>query len=79
MPITILNPHPVAQPSFSTAVARRNADSDSDSEAGGVDLQGDVNMAHQDDEESTEVLTPGTVITSDPKWMRQVPPSLLLT
>lgn len=70
MPITILSPQPVALPSFSPAVARKNADSDSDLEAGGVDLQGDVSMADQDDEESTEVLTPGTVITSDPKWMR---------
>lgn len=75
MPITILKPQPVAQGPFNPAVARRSSDSDSESD-GGVDIHGDVNMADQDgddQDDTTEVLTPGTIITSDPKWMRYVP------
>ncbi|KAI5462521.1 hypothetical protein BGZ63DRAFT_423774 [Mariannaea sp. PMI_226] len=54
MPITILNPQPVAP--------RRRAldagsDSDSDSN-GGADVGGE------------DILTPGTLITSNPQWMR---------
>lgn len=68
MPITILNPQPVAQRSFNLAIARQTADSDSDSDDGGVD----VSMTDRDQEggDETEILTPGTIITSDPKWMR---------
>ncbi|KAM5352351.1 hypothetical protein ACJ41O_005074 [Fusarium nematophilum] len=54
MPITILNPQAPA-PRRPQAVA--NSDTDSDSE-GGADVVGD------------EILTPGSVITSNPQWMR---------
>lgn len=83
MPITILNPRPAAQQSFDPAVARKVSDSDSESDDGGVDIHGDVSMADQehegDDDETTEVLTPGTIITSDPKWMRYLSTSLPLS
>ncbi|KAM0429367.1 hypothetical protein ACHAPT_006585 [Fusarium lateritium] len=55
MPITILKPQPPA-PQRSQAAAA-NSDSDSDSE-GGADVGGDG------------ILTPGSVITSNPQWMR---------
>jgi hypothetical protein len=67
MPITILRPQPAPQRSFAPTVA--GAGSDSESESGGVDIHGDVAMDDADDR-GAEVLTPGTVITSDPKWMR---------
>lgn len=65
MPITILRPQP-AQPSAP------ESDFDSDSE-GGVDVQGDISMraskrirtSHSDD-----ILTPGSLITSNPQFMR---------
>ena len=57
MPITILNPQPAPQ----RPPAAADSDSDSDSE-GGADIQ--------EDGISDEILTPGTVITSNPQWMR---------
>lgn len=61
------------------------SDSDSDSGTGGAAIQGDIPM-HDDDNESIpqdeddefeeqgdardEILTPGTVITSNSQWMR---------
>lgn len=68
MPITILNPQPATPRTFAPAIVR--SDSDSESDGGGVDIHGDVNMEDADGQDITEVLTPGTVITSDPKWMR---------
>ncbi|GAO18086.1 uncharacterized protein UV8b_07329 [Ustilaginoidea virens] len=76
MPITILPPRPAAPrppPSLATS-----SDSDSD---GGVDLQGDdapmrmrtrasKRRRASDDHLADEILTPGTVITSNPQWMR---------
>ncbi|KAM0200259.1 hypothetical protein ACHAPQ_005558 [Fusarium lateritium] len=56
MPITILSPQPPT-PRRPQAVAATNNDSDSDSEGGaGVD--------------SDDIFTPGSVITSNPQWMR---------
>lgn len=60
------------------------SDSDSDSETGGVAIQGDIPMlddnegiAQDEDDEfeeqgddRDEILTPGTVITSNSQWMR---------
>ena len=57
MPITILSPQPAAQRLPAAAVP----DSDSDSD-GGADIQ--------EDSIGDEILTPGTVITSSPQWMR---------
>jgi exosome complex component RRP4 len=74
MPITILSPQPPparAQPSEDT-------DSDSDSN-GGADIHGDVPMrtskrrraiTEEDASARDEILTPGTVITTNPQWMR---------
>lgn len=59
------------------------SDSDSDSETGGAAIQGDIPMlddesiAQDEDDEDEEqgdtrdeILTPGTVITSNSQWMR---------
>ncbi|UKZ61954.1 uncharacterized protein TrAtP1_003216 [Trichoderma atroviride] len=73
------------------------SDSDSDSGTGGAAIQGDIPM-HDDEDESIaqdqddefeehgdardEILTPGTVITSNSQWMRghgtYLPPQHLL-
>jgi exosome complex component RRP4 len=62
MAITILAPIPAGVPYLAA---------DSDSEDGGVDLEGDLNMRpskrarHQKD-----IVTPGEIVTDDPQWMR---------
>lgn len=62
MPITILNPQPAPQ---RPPVA---ADSDSDSDSnGGANIQ---ENEEDGDDIGDEILTPGTVITSNPQWMR---------
>lgn len=66
MAITILAPAPVAQ-SYDGADS-----SDSDSENGGADLQGDINMrpkkrARHDHE---DLVTPGDIVTDEDQWMR---------
>ncbi|KAM3559954.1 hypothetical protein ARSEF4850_003887 [Beauveria asiatica] len=79
MPITILRPQPAAQPQPAAAA---DSDYDSSDSDGGVDVQGDVTMRAskrqrtivEDDAEADEILTPGSIITSNPQWMRQVPP-----
>jgi exosome complex component RRP4 len=58
MPITILSPQ---QPAAQRLPAAADLDSDSDSD-GGADIQ--------EDSIGDEILTPGTVITSNPQWMR---------
>lgn len=78
MPITILRPQP--PPSQRTpAVSAPYSGSDSDSEGGGVDVHGDVSMGglgrgqdgeEEEDDDADEILTPGTIITSNPQWMR---------
>jgi exosome complex component RRP4 len=72
MPITILKPQPAAQRPL-TSLASPESDSDSE---GGVDIQGDVSMGgttQKGDVDPDEILTPGTIITSNPQWMRYVP------
>ena len=73
MPITILSPQPAAQRPL--AAARLVPDSDSDSD-GGADIEGDISMGGtrgeqvDDDGLIDEILTPGTLITDNPQWMR---------
>ncbi|KAH6899984.1 hypothetical protein B0T10DRAFT_469290 [Thelonectria olida] len=57
MPITILSPQLAAPQRPATARAAADSDSDSDS-SGGADVGGE------------DILTPGTVITSNSQWMR---------
>ncbi|CEJ80200.1 Putative Exosome complex component rrp4 [[Torrubiella] hemipterigena] len=72
MPITILQPQPAAPQQPSAAYAG----SDSDSDFGGVDVQGDVSMSDSRqpaidlEDAMDEILTPGSIITSNPQWMR---------
>jgi exosome complex component RRP4 len=79
MPITILAPRP-------TRPTRHDPEedvssSDTDSEAGGVDLDGDLPMTrpskrvrltttNQGTTGADEIVTPGELITDDPQWMR---------
>ncbi|KAJ6780342.1 hypothetical protein PWT90_08079 [Aphanocladium album] len=75
MPITILRPQPAAQPRPAAAI---DSDYDSSDSEGGVDVQGDVPMRSakrrrtivDEDAEADEILTPGSIITSNPQWMR---------
>lgn len=79
MPITILRPQAAAQQRPAGAAADLESDS-SDSESGGVNVLGDVpmraakrqRMIAEYDEEADEILTPGSIITSNPQWMRYV-------
>jgi exosome complex component RRP4 len=69
MAITIIQPKP-AQHNVNSP-----ADSDSDSDSGGgVDLgdPGRRTKKMRRDEDDGELVTPGEVITDDPKWMRPV-------
>jgi exosome complex component RRP4 len=90
MPITILNPQPVApaprRPRAVDIDMDVPSDSESDSENGGAVVEDDIPMhddesvhVAEDDEEyedyeqddtRDEILTPGTVITSNSQWMR---------
>ncbi|PHH64090.1 hypothetical protein CDD81_4965 [Ophiocordyceps australis] len=72
MPVTILPPRPAPEHLPHTKASDSNSDSDSD---GGVDIQGHVSAclsrrsrASLDDDEG--ILTPGSVLTTDPQWMR---------
>ncbi|OAA55471.1 exosome component 2 [Cordyceps fumosorosea ARSEF 2679] len=77
MPITILRPQPAAQPRPSAAA---DSDSDSSDSDGGVDVHGDVPMRAakrqrtaailDNTADADEILTPGSIITSNPQWMR---------
>lgn len=74
MPITILNPQPAPARLPTRKPHRDEADSDSDSD-GGVAFDGDVDMTSSkrrrlSPEDESEILTPGTVITTDSQWMR---------
>ncbi|KAH7326025.1 putative 3 [Stachybotrys elegans] len=78
MPITILSPAPLpARPTSAAHPHPLETDSDSDSESGGADIQGDVTMrapkrrrASLEDDGQDDILTPGSVITTNPQWMR---------
>ena len=64
MAITILRPAPAVIP-------YREENSPDDSDDGGVDLEGDIDMPpakrarHRKD-----IVTPGETVTDDPQWMR---------
>lgn len=71
MPITILQPRS-AVPATGDSTS---SDSDSGSD-GGADLEGDVQMRDAGrrqarlDDDADQILTPGSVITTNPQWMR---------
>ncbi|KAK4100018.1 hypothetical protein N658DRAFT_497737 [Parathielavia hyrcaniae] len=82
MPITILAPRP-SRPTRKHPQEDASVTSDTDSEAGGVDLDGDLPMTttrpskrarlNTTTTQSTaafEIVTPGEIITDDPQWMR---------
>lgn len=80
MPITILKPQPAPQRPQVAEAAESDVDMDSDSsddvDMGGVTLTGGSRRrgieTSEDDGLADEILTPGTVITSNPQWMRYV-------
>lgn len=86
MAITIIQPKPVPQYTDQrSALIKSNPDSDSDasesdSEAGGVDVQDDIALAIKAESRrparraryGSDIVTPGEVITDDPQWMRFV-------
>jgi exosome complex component RRP4 len=79
MPITILAPRPT-RPARHDPEEDVSSPSDTDSEAGGVDLDGDLPMTrpskrarlttNQSASGADEIVTPGELITDDPQWMR---------
>lgn len=74
MAITILPPAP-AVPARSLNSGAQVQEYDSDSEDGGVDLEGDVDMASERPSKrakisANEVFIPGELVTDDPQWMR---------
>jgi exosome complex component RRP4 len=76
MAITIIQPKPVPQYTRRTSPAGSGSDSDD----GGVDIEGDIRMAATGRSSSSaaaapgaggsDIVTPGEVITTDPQWMR---------
>lgn len=67
MAITIIQPKPVPR----YTARRSSAGSDSDSDDGGVDIEGDIKMATGRSSAShSDIVTPGEVITTNPQWMR---------
>ncbi|KAI7788304.1 exosome complex exonuclease rrp4 [Diaporthe eres] len=67
MAITIIQPKPVPRYTRRTS----SAGSDSDSDDGGVDIEGDIKMATGRAAAShSDIVTPGEVITTNPQWMR---------
>ena len=45
-------------------------DSDDDSDTGGVDLQGDIDMRPAKRARHSDIVTPGEIVTDDAQWMR---------
>lgn len=74
MAITIIQPKPI--PRYTGRDVRASSDTDSDSEMGGVDLDGDVSMntghSSKRANHSSDIVTPGEVITDDSQYMRYV-------
>lgn len=68
MAITIIQPKPV--PRYTGR--RSSAGADSDSDDGGVDIEGDIKMATtgRSSASHSDIVTPGEVITTNPQWMR---------
>lgn len=70
MAITILQPKPAPLRHANTIY---ESDADSDFSGGGVDLDGDVDMAAKPaGQTEVDIVTPGELITDDPQWMRYV-------
>jgi len=65
MAITILAPAPAA-----AATKNQINESDDDSDTGGVDLQGDIDMRPAKRARHSDIVTPGEVVTDDAQWMR---------
>lgn len=68
MAITILAPAPAVPYQY----ANESGD-DSDSDGGGVDLEGDINMRptkRARHSPAKDLVTPGQTVTDDPQWMR---------
>lgn len=63
MAITIIAPTALAVPYHSEDVS-------DDSDNGGVDLEGDLDMRPAKRAKHQEIVTPGEIITDDPQWMR---------
>lgn len=78
MPITILRPQPAPQRPRAAEPEGSDIDMDSDSDSsGGADVVEHMPAARRRrveasdyDDLADEILTPGTVITSNPQWMR---------
>jgi hypothetical protein len=69
MAITILAPTPAGVP-YPTA-------NSSDSEDGGADLEGDLDMRpSKRARRQKDIVTPGEIVTDDPQWMRYAAPYL---
>ena len=68
MAITILAPAPAANPYPASEY------SDEDSEDGGADLEGDIDMrpSKRANRSAKDIVTPGETVTDDPQWMRFV-------
>ena len=66
MAITILAPAPAALPYKATD------SSDEDSDGGGADLQGDINVrpSKRARHYHEEIVTPGEVVTDEDQWMK---------
>ncbi|TVY81784.1 Exosome complex component rrp4 [Lachnellula suecica] len=63
MAITILAPEPAGVP--------YEADNSSDSDDGGVDVEGDFDMSpSKRARRQKDIVTPGEIVTEDPQWMR---------
>lgn len=74
MAITILAPVPAYLPHQPD-----NSSSDDDADDGGVNLHGDSDMRPAKRlRHSSDIVTPGEIVTDDPQWMRFVVASLLL-
>jgi len=63
MAITILAPAPAA-------TNNQVDDSSDDSDDGGVDLQGDIDMRPAKRAKHSDIVTPGEMVTDDAQWMR---------
>lgn len=81
MPITIIQPKPI--PRITNRDDGASSNSDSDSDTGGVDLEGDLAMSlgrpAKRAKHDSNIVTPGEVITDDTQYMRFVKGTPLLS